>query len=283
MMRMLAWCATKRSTSVPVKSLRSRICSLASANFRTAYLKTCCALLLDVVQPLVDRLVARRAQAAARRHVQVAGPGAVHLVREVEDAGAVLARLEDHRPRGVAEEDAGRAVLEVEDRRHHVRADHHHLRVPAGLDELRPHGEGVDEAGAGGRDVEAPGLLRPDPVLDEAGGGREEHVRGGGGDDDEVELVRPDAAPAEGVLRRQGRDRARGGARLDDVPPLDPGAGADPLVRGVDDLLEVGVRHHPLRDVRPERGDRGPSLAHAALVLQPRRPAVVLSVGGRAY
>ena len=60
------------------------------------------------------------------------------------------------------------------------------------------------------------------------------------------------------------RDRAGGGAGLDVVALLDPGPRADPLVRGVDQLGEVGVRHHPLGHVGPERRDRRPSLAHAA-------------------
>jgi hypothetical protein len=41
------------------------------------------------------------------------------------------------------------------------------------------------------------------------------------------------------------------------VPCLDAGAGPDPLVVGVDDLLEVGVGHHPLGQVTPDRSDGG--------------------------
>ena len=79
-----------------------------------------------------------------------------------------------------------------------------------------------------------------------------------GGHDDEVELGRADPAPLEGLARRPGRELARGGARLDVVALLDPGARPDPLVGGVDDLLEVGVGHDPLGHVAPERRDRAP-------------------------
>ena len=48
------------------------------------------ALLLDVVQPLIDGLMRRRQPAAAGRHAQRRTAAAVDLMFEVEDAEAVL-------------------------------------------------------------------------------------------------------------------------------------------------------------------------------------------------
>ena len=134
-----------------------------SSVLRTAKRNTVRAVLMDEVLALVDRLVRRRQLAAARRHAQRRAAAAIDLVREVEDARAgqiVSVDGAHHRRAGaVAEQHAGRAIGVVDDARHHVGADHQHVVVRAGGDELRRRRQRVGEAGAGGAEVEAPGAL----------------------------------------------------------------------------------------------------------------------------
>jgi len=68
---------------------------------------------------------------------------------EVQDARTVKKVLPGRR-RAVTEEDAGVAVLVVDDGAHHVATDHQDFAVGAGAGELRSYREGVEKAGAGG-------------------------------------------------------------------------------------------------------------------------------------
>ena len=213
------------------------------------------AFLVDVVQVLLDGLVAGGAQAAAGRHAQETAARAVDLVGEAQQAGLVVGGLQQHGPGPVPEQHAGGAVLVVQDRGHDLGPDHQHALVGPALDELGPGGEGVDEAGAGRLQVEAPGPVGAQLVLHEAGRGGEGHVGGNGGDDDQLDLAGADAAALEALAGRPHGQVAGAGAGRGHVPLADAGAGADPLVRGVDDLLEVRIGHHPLGDVPSQRGD----------------------------
>ena len=76
-------------------------------------------------------------QTAASRHVQCAPARTVNLVHEVDQTDRiVLGRLEDHGSSSVPKNHAGRAVGVINDRRHHIRPDHHDLLMCAGGDEL---------------------------------------------------------------------------------------------------------------------------------------------------
>ena len=115
---------------------------------------------------------------------------------------------------------------------------------------LAPTLEGVEEAGAGGGEIEAPGAGGAELVLHEAGGGGEEHVGGDGGDDDGVEFAGVDAAAlARQILGGFGGEIAGGDAGVDDVTLADAGALDDPLVVGGDHFFEVGVGEQAGRDV----------------------------------
>ena len=76
-----------------------------------------------------------------------------------------VCRLDEHCARAVTEQDASGAVLEIEDRRHHVAADHENFLVRAGAHELRAHRERVDETRARRRNDRIPrrSSLRGDP------------------------------------------------------------------------------------------------------------------------
>ena len=183
-----------------------------------------------------------------------------------------VARLEEHRPGGVAEQHAGRAVLVVQDGGHHVGADDQDLLVQRrSSTNCAPIGEGVDEAGAGGRDVEAPGARRA-LILSctrQAVAGK---IMSGSRSPTTIRSSPrpPSAARAQASWRPPWR-AARSWAcpASPRSAALDAGARADPLVVRVHALREVRVRHDPLGHVAPQRRDGGPYLAHFALVSAP--------------
>ena len=71
------------------------------------------------------------------------------------------ARLQHDRPGAVAEQDAGRAVLPVEDAREGLGADHQRALVRAGGQELVGGRHGEDEAGADRLKVEGGAVVMP--------------------------------------------------------------------------------------------------------------------------
>jgi hypothetical protein len=92
-------------------------------------------------------------------------------------------------------------------------------------------------------------------VLDQRGARRDHLVRRDRADDDQVEVLGQEPRRFESAP--SGRDRhVRRRLAFGDVAALaDPGALDDPLVRRVDDLLEVGVRDDPLGHVGTGTGD----------------------------
>ncbi len=79
---------------------------------------------------------------------------------EVDQAnGIILGRLEKHGAGAVAKDHAGGAVRVVDDRGHHVGADHQDPLVGARGDELRARLYGVNEGGAGRGKIESPNPL----------------------------------------------------------------------------------------------------------------------------
>ena len=168
---------------------------------------------------------------------------------------ASSADRQHHRAGAIAEQHARRAVGVVDDARHHVGADRERVIARAGGDHLHRRRQRIGEPGAGGAEVEAPGVVGADLRLQHARGARKDRVRRRGADDDEAELVGGDAGLAH---RPFGGDlgEVRGAdAGLGDVALADAGALQDPLVGGVDQLLEVRVGQHPRRHVGGQAGD----------------------------
>ena len=128
------------------------------------------------------------------------------------------------------------------------------LCVPAAT-KLAPVVEPVDEAAAGGDEIEAPGLRRAEIVLHEAGRGGEQHVRRDGADEDRVQFAGVDAALAERGFGGAGGEIGSGDVRRGDVALGDAGAVDDPFVVGLDHFFEIGIGQHAGRNVAPERGD----------------------------
>ena len=113
--------------------------------------------------------------------------------------------------------------------------------------------EAVDEPGAGGVDVER-AAAQAELVLHRGRGGGHGAVGRGGGEDEGVDRRRVDARHLERLAARLDRE-ADGGAA--DVALVDAGALDDPLVDGVDRLLEVVVGDHLRRQRGAPAGDDG--------------------------
>src|SRR5690606_27539496 len=113
----------------------------------------------------------------------------------------------------------------------------------------------VQEARAGGIDVERAASGDPQPFLQQAGRGREHQVRRGGADDDQVELVGTGAGRLERTRGRVVREVHGGFAFGGDMALTDAGARGDPLVAGVDDPGQVVVGQHLAGKVAAGPGD----------------------------
>ncbi len=113
-------------------------------------------------------------------------------------------------------------------------------RTFVGADGDEPVGgdEAVDQAGAGGVEVER-AARQAELVLHRRGRGRHGAVGGGGGEDEQRRCRRVDAGHARVAWRPASTDRPGGGAA--DVALADAGAFDDPVVVGVERLLEVVV------------------------------------------
>ena len=216
------------------------------------------AVLMDVVHLLVDGVVRGRMEAATGRHHERTAAGAIDFVMEIDHAQfALRSGLDEDCAGAVAEEDAGGAVGVVDDGRHGVGADDEDFFVLARLDELATHLQGVDEAGAGGGDVESPGAFGAEAILHETGGGGEEHVGGDGADDDDFDIGGIDAALGEAEFGGFYSHVAGGHAGLDDVPLLNADAGGDPLIGGFNHFFQIGVGEKARRRPGSEGADFG--------------------------
>ena len=219
MMRRFAWCDTKSATSSIVCPCLLEHAARDLLRLAHGELEDRLAVLLDVVHPLLDRLVRGRVQAAARRHLERGPAAAVDLVLEPDDLEALFNRgLHDHGAGPVAEQHAGGAVGVVDDARHRVGADDQRALVLAGRDELARDAQREVEPGAGAGQVEPPALRGADLVLHQRRRAREEHVRRGRPDDDDIDVVGRQAGLREGLQRGLLPQIRRGHALLDHVP-----------------------------------------------------------------
>ena len=208
------------------------------------------------MQPLIDCVLRRRPQAAARGHAQRLPAAAVDVVLEVDDADVrIVGGLDHRRTRAVAEDHAGRAIGVVDDARHHVGADHERVPAAAGGHHLRRRRQRVGESRAGGEEVVAPRACRADLVLHQARRARKQHVGRRRPDDDEVDVGRLEPGALDRLPRGLSRQIRRRDARVDDVTLADAGALQDPFVARLDHLLEIGVGEHAWRNVGGKAGD----------------------------
>ncbi len=120
-------------------------------------------------------------------------------------------------------------VLRVDELGVDVGADHQAVAA-AGLQELLGDGQRVEEAAAGGVDVEGGrGDLAAEPAGDAGGGGRAEAVGRDRGDDDQRDLVRAQSGVLERLLGGLVGEVRGGLLGRGAVPGVDAGLAQDPL------------------------------------------------------
>ena len=94
---------------------------------------------VDKKMHFVDRHMGRRIQAAAARHEQRTGARTIDFVKIIDHPQPFIRRFKNHRTATIAENDAGRAIRVVDDRRHHIGAHHQHPLLSTALYELGSH------------------------------------------------------------------------------------------------------------------------------------------------
>ena len=111
-------------------------------------------------------------QASSSRHIQVLAPGSIASKDGVDNAQlAFLSGFKQDCAGSIAEKYAGRAILEIDDGRHHVCTDDNYFLVGSGLNKLGAGRQRVEEAGAGAGQIKPPGFGGVDFGLNEAGAG----------------------------------------------------------------------------------------------------------------
>ena len=171
----------------------------------------------------------------------------------------------------VAEKDTGVALRPIGDRGQFFRADYEDGVVGVAGDELLRDFDREKESRAGRRDVEASRSFRADLRLDKAGGGGKYHVGCGRGDEDEIDFIARDAGLFHRGKRGLGAHVAGVFIVRGDAAFLDPGAGGDPLVVGLDDLGEIVVRENFFRHVAAGADDRDSALRFSGPRARARR------------
>ena len=161
--------------------------------------------------------------------------------------------LEQDGTSAVAEEYAGRPVRPVHDAGKFLGADDEGAAIGARTHHVLGDLEGIDEAGAGGGDVEAGDVTAEAELgLKEAGRGREGNVRRHGGDDEQVDVGGGEAGAFEGLGGGLGAHVRRVLAGSGDAAFGDAGAGLDPLVGSVHHLGQFGIGELAFWSVDPD-------------------------------
>ncbi len=184
------------------------------------------------MKPLFNGFTTGRQTAAAGGHLEEIGASAIDLVLEIDEA-ALVAGFDQHGARAVAKNDAGGSVLVIDDAGHGVGADHQHLFMGSALHQVGGGGQSINESGAGGYQIESPGSLGANLVLDQAGGGREEHVGRDGADEDGVKVRTVDSGVGQCSFGCLDGHVRRCHLRRGDVSFRNSGALHDPIVGGI--------------------------------------------------
>ena len=192
-------------------------------------------------------------------HVEV---GNVALTGEQRGHEAALSPIDHGRARAVAKEHAGGAVRPVDHAGHALGADHQHAIRLAGRRERVGEIEGVEEARAGCVYVQRR-AVRADLRLQEAAEGGGDGVRQDAGCKDIVDVRGGEAGVFQRGIGGAGgelQERLVG----NDLPGADACVGADPLVRGIEELAQIIIGER----VRGQ-GAAGPQYPHAFSLLAP--------------
>jgi hypothetical protein len=199
-----------------------------------------------------------RKAAPARRHLQEIAARSIDFADEIDEARAIVGfagGLQQHGARAVAEQDAGGPVRVVDDPAHGIGADDQDFAVRAGRDQGGPGRQAVQKTGTGGDQVEAPGPVRAQAILDQARGGRKQHVGRHRANQNGVQFGARDAAGGQRHTRGLGSHVGGGHFRSGDVPLADARAFHDPFAVGVDHPLQIFVGEHARRHIAAQRAD----------------------------
>ena len=152
---------------------------------------------LEVVVAVRDRLGGRRQPAPARRDPEQARGRAVdaEVERQQAEPGFVGARAQHECGRAIAEEDAGAAVVGIDEAGQRLGADHEHVVEVAGGQHRRADDQLVDEARAPGVEVER-SARDAEAVVHERAGVGDELLGAGRRDDEEVDVAGREARRA---------------------------------------------------------------------------------------
>ena len=166
-----------------------------------------------------------------------------------------VAGLTTTAPGAVAEEHAGGAIGVIDDARHDVGTNGERVPMRSRADHVRGRRQRVGKPRACGTQIEAPGVVRADLVLDEAGRARKHHVRRRRAHDDEVDVLGRESRLRDRPERRLLREIGGRHAGIDDVALTNACALKNPLIGRVDQLLEILVGEQTRRDVGREAAD----------------------------
>ena len=122
-------------------------------------------------------------------------------------------------------------------------------RCVPGADKLRSYRQRVKESRAGPGKIETPRVRSAEAILHQTRRSGKQHVGSHGRDDDQIDIDGRRLGLFEEFLGCRGRQVRRRHTLLRDVSFTDAGPVANPLVAGVDHLLQVGVREHARRHV----------------------------------
>ena len=208
------------------------------------------------VHLLRDRFLRRRIQASAAGHVKRASARSIHFVEKVNEPNRIVfRRFQQNRACAIAEDHARSAIRVIDDRRHHVGADHQHLLVRSGSNKLRSRLQRVNERRTRRREIETPNVLCAQLVLHQTSRRREEHVGSNRSHDYRVQFGRLNPALGQRSLRRLDRQIAGRNPFVHDVPLSNANPFHDPLIVGIDHHFEVGVGEKARRNVSAKSAD----------------------------
>ena len=210
---------------------------------------------------LQQRVAQHMASGHGARHAQDADVTAIRVQFSGQDAG-LGAGFKHHGAGAVTKEHAGGAVIEIEDAREDFGPHHQRAAGGAGLDHRVGHRQRIDKARANGLHVEGGATMDAQLVLQDAGGGREDHVRCRRGDDDQVHLIGLAAGCLQGGHASMQCQVAAVDAVGCKVAGADAGAFDDPFVAGLKPALGQHCRHVRVaqsarRQVAAGAGDAG--------------------------
>jgi hypothetical protein len=154
--------------------------------------------------------------------------------------------FEDDRTGAIAEENAGRAVVPVEDAGESLRPDHQHALGQTTTYIGVSSRDGINEAGADRLDIEGKAVAHAETVLDVHRGCGEGIVRRGCRADDEIDIGRRKPAILKRRTRRLLAERRRRFVIARNVTLTDASALDNPFIGSVHDVFHVAIGHYAL-------------------------------------